>query len=618
MFTVVGVATEGPPRRIRNVTGANGLAQFFLVDHSLRDKGGHHFDYVSCIARAAKEMGFDTTIGCHQRFRDSNLPNLRPTFRQTTYQPDSYLAGLQKMARKKSSGLARLTSQTPTNWLGRTREKWNLRQHHRRRQKFIHQFATDCSRFFNNAKIREGDHAFFTTVSELELLGLSRFLAQEPGTLQAHWHLQFHFNMFEGRTPEYERQNHVANAIRSCFDLASAKTPYHRLHYYTTSALLAEQYERLSVGNFEVLPYPVADCFRPNAEESVEPNQPLRFTCPGAIRREKGHIEYLQPLVDKIWEPHLNSGKLKLVVQRPAKKLVQGEKIQIELPRDEPEKVVEYLPHPLPPTEYANLIRSTDCGLLFYDSRTYFSRRAGVMGELLSCGRPVIVSAGSWLAEQIKEANFDYVDSVMNSDAQARTLGLTDLDWSQKNVPLPGGIVSFDDSRCPFECSFHLEEGEAAFCILFDWHWPRDKGVYARIEVHGDQNQDNPPMKSIQTIGHREAGSSTTIFRLNRNQTGNGRVKLRFSNAFHDSMASIQNLRIVTLSEVAGKIPIGTVGIVAADESQLPNCIDEMVEHYDHYRSSAGRFALQWYSRHEPRRTVAHLLSVEQQQLRAA
>ena len=39
------------------------------------------------------------------------------------------------------------------------------------------------------------------------------------------------------------------------------------------------------------------------------PLRPLRLTCPGGVRREKGHQEYLQPLIDDIWESHLANGK---------------------------------------------------------------------------------------------------------------------------------------------------------------------------------------------------------------------------------------------------------------------------------------------------------------------
>lgn len=591
------------------------MARFFLVDHSLRETGGHHFDYVQCIARAAGEMGFETLIGAHRGFRGSELPNVSSVFRHTTYQPDSYLAGLRHLTRRKVDFLQ--AGSNRLSWPAKIKRLWSLRRHAKRRSKFIQRFSADCARFFRNMEFEDGDHVFFTTVSELELLALSQFLGNRPNSLAAHWHLQFHFNLFEGRTPEYDKQAAIARSISDCFDVAAARMPRHRLHFYTTSELLSEQYRRLNVGEFEVLPYPVSDSFRPTDLEEAgweSAGKPLRFTCPGAIRREKGHIEYLQPLVNKIWEPHLSKGKMQLVIQRPPKKLVQGEKIELEIPSSNPDattEFVDYLPHPLPSEQYSDLIRSTDCGLLFYDSRTYYSRRAGVMGELLSCGKPVIVSAGSWLAEQIKEANFGYVEALASSELATRRLSLSDLEWSGKNVPLPGGVVSFDDKRHPFELSFELNEGEQGFCMFWDWHWPLDNGVFSRIELLGDSLDSSPEM--VQTIGHRQRDSACVCFRVAKDLR---QVRLRFRNAFHHSMASIQNVQIVTLNSETQQIPLGTVGIVAADEQQLPHCIDEMVQHYDHYRRSAGEFAHSWYSRHRPKRTIAHLMSVEEPKVR--
>lgn len=591
------------------------MARFFLVDHSLLETGGHHFDYVQCIARAAGEMGFETVIGAHRGFRSLELGKVRSIFRNTTYQPDSYLAGLRHLTRRKVDYLQ--AGSIPSSWPAKLKRLWLLHRHAKRRARFIHRFSADCSRFFRNAKFEEGDHVFFTTVSELELLALSQFLGNHPNSLAAHWHLQFHFNLFEGRTPEYDKQTAIAQSISDCFDVAAARMPLHRLHFYTTSELLSEQYRRLNVGEFEVLPYPVSDSFRPsdlNEADWADQGKPLRFTCPGAIRREKGHIEYLQPLVNKIWEPHLSKGKMQLVIQRPPKKLVQGEKIELEFPADgcdESSEVVDYLPHPLPSEQYSDLIRSTDCGLLFYDSRTYYSRRAGVMGELLSCGKPVIVSAGSWLAEQIKEANFGYVETLAHSELVSRRITLNEMEWSGKNVPLPGGVVSFDDERHPFELSFELNAGEDGFCLFWDWHWPKDNGVFSRIELIGSDFDSTPAL--VQTVGHRQQDSACVYFRVASDQSS---VRMRIRNAFHHSMASIRNVRVATLSSRGKSIPLGTVGIVAADEHQLPLCIDEMVNHYDHYRRSAGQFAHSWYSRHRPKRTIAHLMSVEQQKVR--
>ena len=55
--------------------------------------------------------------------------------------------------------------------------------------------------------------------------------------------------------------------------------------------------------------------------------------------------------------------------------------------------------------------------------------------------------------------------------------------------------------------------------------------------------------------------------------------------------------------------PLCSVGIIAADASQLSSAVAEMVEHYDHYKSTAEKFAEHWFAVHNPLRTVAHLIA---------
>jgi len=79
------------------------MDRLFLIDHSLRDTGGHHFDYVSSVADAAQRSGVDVTIGCHQDLMKSSrdaevdlrealnrLGDVRAGFSETVYQGESW------------------------------------------------------------------------------------------------------------------------------------------------------------------------------------------------------------------------------------------------------------------------------------------------------------------------------------------------------------------------------------------------------------------------------------------------------------------------------------------------------------------------------------------------
>ena len=238
------------------------MANFFLIDHSLLRPGGHHADYTCCISKAAAEMGFGLTIGTNLRLGSfpaiDELGRVRRVFRETTYQQDSYVSGLRHLTRSKTDFLKGISG-SPIHV--RILRDIAARRHRLRRDRFIRRFAIDCERFFSESVFHPGDHAFFTTVSELELQGLACFLSNHPRTLQVHWHLQFHYNLYDGRTPEYSKQAHVTRAVQACFDDALARVPYHSLHFYTTSENLSDQYQQLGVGDFDVLPYPVSPAF---------------------------------------------------------------------------------------------------------------------------------------------------------------------------------------------------------------------------------------------------------------------------------------------------------------------------------------------------------------------
>lgn len=600
------------------------LANFFLIDQSLRELGGHHHDYVRCVAAAASQSGYQSTIGTNCRFRHEEtlqpFGQLRKVFRDTTYHRDSYLSGLRHLTRTREDFLPKKSSYNATRKLRdfvspmKFFQACRSSRHHSRRKKHIRNFAMDCEKFFEGSMLTDNDHAFFATVNEMEFMGLAAYLAVHPRTIQVNWHLQFHFNLFDGRTPEYCEQDNVAMAIQNCFDVALSRIPYHRLHFYTTSETLADQFNRLGVGNFEVLAYPVRPELFEQRDESVQVERhdfrerPIRITCPGEVRREKKMVQYLQPLVDQIWENHIESGNVQIVVQRPVRKWPAREKIELQPPAESsnrhkpPQDWVQYFSHPLGDIEYLKLIQDTDCGLLFYDSRAYFSRRAGVLSELLTCGKPVIVPAGSWLGDQISEPNFRYVDSLCNAHNRKRSLFLEDLSWGKKNVPLPGGVVTFDQVNHPFELTFELDNNETGFVMEFDWHWPTQQGVYCRMEL---LDQESDEVKEVQIIGHRTNGMSPVCY-FDSDQKS---VKLRLSNAYHDSSASLRQISVHTINVDPLSTPSSSVGVIAAGEDEIPRAIDEIVAHYEHYRSTAKMFSRTWCRQHEPKQTFSSLVA---------
>ena len=662
------------------------VARFYIVDQSLINRGGHHYDYTMCIAQAASKMGFETIIGANKKLSSDTLfPHARISraFTNTVYQRDSFLTGLRQL--KRSSQDLSASPKSKQSKLAELKRIYRQRQQTNRRTKIIERFAKDCQSFFAEETLEESDHVFLTTASELEMMGLAIYLSTNQRSTLPTWHLQFHFNLFDGRTPEYNSQSNVESLMRECFESTLDRLYCHRLHCYTTSEELARQYNRLNVCELTSLPYPVApeftqrnesqtvghanhrqphfansarnahanqastlaigqhnpaankasvDSGSPSQKSSQETSQtisdfndpilpkdshnakPIRFTCPGQIRREKGCFNYLQPLVDRLWNSHLANGKIKIAVQRPARKKFRKQKIELTTPQPDdilnlPHDAIEYFAHPLGREAYIDFIRNTDCGLLFYDSRTYYSRRAGVLGELLSAGKPLIVSAGSWLAEQIAEPNFQYGESLRESATSARQLCIEDVEYNGNNVPSSGGVVSFDDKKHPFQFSLNRQPQEQILLFSFDWRFPTERGTFVDVWVKQRDGQGNLIDTAHQVVGHRDDEQQPNcIFRFLRDAET---VEIELRNAYSHSTASLKNinLQLLTLPQVSDSeiVPIASVGVIAADIDQLVSAVQEIERHYQHYASSAQKFAPHWFAMHNPTRTVAHLIA---------
>ena len=684
------------------------MANLFIIDQSLKTSGGHHLEYARCIALAGQEQGLRTTLGAHRSFTpkiwhtattsigadDSTI--IRSVFRDTVYQADSYLAGLQKATRSQS--INAISMPPKSNWLKRFKHTAQVLLHRRRRKSIAQRFTAGCETFFEGTNFEEGDQVILIGVSELELNGLATFLATNQNTTKAKWHLQFHFNLFDGRPDEYPAQKNIAKAVSASMLSALKKLSLHSINFYTTSSTLANQYNSLGIADFVSLPYPIANEFRQvhchaqsqqrfaNSRQtsdlkqgtlesksqetnsaSLQPrqvlpfsrehrsdseisksgsrhslgiNRPLTMVCPGGIRREKGQQSYLQTLVNDLWSSHLSNGKLKLLVQRAAPKWPSKvHKVDLKLPTDSQKskelagatsdttalapfnQPVEYAQHPLPNDEYADLIRSADIGLLYYDGRTYYSRRAGVLGELLACGKPVIVSSGSWLSDQLEEANFSYADRVVKAHTVGRVLTVEELEWNRNNVPLSGGVVSFDQGKHRFEFNVYPDNQESVAAISFSWHWPKTPGIYCRIDLEQFDESGQILTTNKRVVGVRQRRrNATALFNLHPQAS---RVCFSLKNAFAKSSATIHELSVTTLlgtdDPISGQpIPIGVVGLAAADKEDLVCCISEIESNYQHYAQSAKNFSVGWSANHDPALTIEYLTDREYRLRRVA
>ncbi len=604
------------------------MARLTIIDHSLTDEGSHHAGFAATVASAALRMGQQVAVAANRLCQKTTLLNglvpVRNIFRRTVYENGSFLAGLDRKDRwQLEPGLTR-----PAKWWTR----WNhLLPHnapHRTRNLAAGIFATDCEKLFAGTEFTPADRILVATASDVELLGLCRFLARNPQTILATWDLLFHFNLLHGRPPEYASQLRRLRFARDRFQEALGMVPYHQVRLHATTETLAMQYNRMGVGEFTQLAWPVDDRFRPDAwqprrnmlrvnhgDETTSPDipaepeeyrRPLRVVMPGTVRREKGQTSYLAELVSELQSSHLDTGRLQFILQAPKRPWYQRRKIRLGTPLNSPREFcsdpVVICPHPLAVDDYTHLIDSADIGLLMYDQSAYYARRAGVMCELLSRGRPVIVSAGTWLADELEEYRHDQAVGLAAGPLALRTLERADLEFSRKNLPHPGGVLTFDQQEHAVEFEFPVAAEEAGVVVEFQWHHPTSPGSYCRIGLQSGGSQD---ALSVVAGHHKQSQLVSAFFRLDSSRE---KCRFRLTNAFHDACVSVQNIRVTMLDCRAAGLPLAQVGLAVHDHRELAAAIREMEMHYSHYRRTAMAWAGDCFARQNGQRTVEQLM----------
>lgn len=407
------------------------MRKFILLDHSLRDTGGHHFPYAASVLQAAEAAGFAPALATHRDFVDtaafpSRWP-LHALFPAVSY--SVHTLDTQAAPAGPEVPLAR--------WLEPLQSRWRRMQ----RQRHIAQFAAACGELFQRVPLADGDLVFLPTVSELDLHGLAAYMASVPALPAVQWHAMVHFGIHRDRDWRKHDDTRATEAMRASLRTSLEGCARQRLRLWCTTEPLADQYRALGVAEFAALPYPVHPYFSEFRQLRLQP-LPARIACLGHARREKNQ-RALPALLQLLWADAFAGGRARLVVQNarpPLRRALMGciRRLSAALPAAAGAAPVECSAGKLDEAQYAHLVCDSDIGLLLYDARRYHDRCSGVLLEMLVAGVPVVVPARSWLGEQIAAANQDWLrESAQALQAEGRLERLSLSGAATR--PLPAG-----------------------------------------------------------------------------------------------------------------------------------------------------------------------------------
>lgn len=330
---------------------------FCLVDPSLSDFIGHHYEYDRAVVEGAETAGFDVVCLANQAVTDEIVERLpvRKTFLCDIWTPPPG------------------TPPEPREDLERACND---------------QFLADLQAATSDLKLDRDSIVFGHMVTARQLLGWARFAQQHAGP--------------NGPTIvlllRYQPEHYMGHPADEGFQILQELAKDGRIRLSSDSSRLAHQLERLTTLPVEIWPLPHTTELGDEAKRKRDARRKrLRVVSLGNARDEKGILELLDAV--RIIEALGQSDRFDFVFQ--VNDAAPDIEPAIRAFAEEQRAGATLLTQSLSTEAYFDLLKSADIVALPYWRDIYMARTSGVFLEAVAAGKPVVCTDDTWMSDQL-------------------------------------------------------------------------------------------------------------------------------------------------------------------------------------------------------------------------
>jgi len=372
-------------------------SRILIVDQSLRDMAGHHYEYDLALFRAATAVGVHVIIGAHASVQPLDLlgGNVRAWFQRAWYESHE-APPAPVLAAKPVLGWLPSVIRTP---LARWARRLTGLKTAPARTPSGSRFGDEVLALIRAEQFGANGHVLIHTFSIPELDSLIELTRREEGLPSIHI-------VFRRDAEEPSVAQGPNGGIRgSLTRLSASPSAVATLRLYADTEDLARQYAALVPG-LDIGAIPIPHCLPTSeASDATRKEGPLRIVYLGDARHEKG-FHLLPDLVDALADKLFPEPRARFVLQGNIS--VAGDSPGLSAARQRlaayPPAHVELITEQLGVAAFHDLVRAADIVLLPYDRQAYARRSSGILIQALAAGRVVVVPSGTWLAAQVDQA----------------------------------------------------------------------------------------------------------------------------------------------------------------------------------------------------------------------
>lgn len=260
----------------------------------------------------------------------------------------------------------------------------------------IQSFTQNLAQVLPTLALTSDDHIFIHTLGIEQLEELYHFLLSCDRSSLPTYHI-----LLRRDTQDPLVINAKGMGLKACLQACYDHQLWpNQIRFYTDTEDLVRRHNALSPVQLLQIPVPFRQ-EKLQTQPSRAKDQSIHIVYLGDARSEKGY-QYLPDLVAALWLKYLQSGKARFTIQSNYN--IEGGELSILAAKLQlaqyPERKVRLINDPMSPDKYYQLLASADIVLLPYNPQNY-QRTSGVLTEALAAGKPVIVPARSWLAQQV-------------------------------------------------------------------------------------------------------------------------------------------------------------------------------------------------------------------------
>ena len=368
-------------------------AKFLIVDQSLRDTNGHHFEYDLSIAKAAAQAGFMVAIAAHKHCdRNLSFGEFKTLYwfqRAWDEIPESRVRRLaRRLLSTLPSGMRHATLRVGARIkAGIVTDRADIQPNYA-----LPTFGKELVALTASEQLDGGDHVLVHTLGNDELHAAISALAEYAKLPNIHIVLRRDAEEPAVRSDPW-------GGISAALDHAMRRFG-DRIRLYTDTDALTFQYKQLAPGaTIKTLPIAL-ELVDEARSQAPRADGPLRLTYLGNARTEKG-FHLLPHAVAALEHPFLTSGQARFVIQCNASLDLEDQAVvdaRAKLSRHGAHKV-ELIGQALQPNEFQRRLIAADIIILPYEASLYRRRSSGILIQALTAGRPLVVPAETWMSD---------------------------------------------------------------------------------------------------------------------------------------------------------------------------------------------------------------------------